>query len=99
MPYTKRKLQKVPMWYVYILKCSDNTLYTGATNDIPRRITEHNRKKGGSYTRSRLPVALAYKETVADKSAALKRELYIKGFSRDKKLELINMRSQNIASK
>lgn len=77
------------MWYVYILKCSDNTLYTGATNDIDRRTTEHNRKKGGSYTRSRLPVTLAYKEILPNKSAALKRESYIKGFSRDKKLKLI----------
>ena len=82
------------MWYVYILKCSDNTLYTGATNDITRRVKEHNNKKGGSYTRVRLPVELAYKEILPDKSSALKRELYIKGFSRVKKLELINMSPQ-----
>ncbi|MCX5715401.1 MAG: GIY-YIG nuclease family protein [Candidatus Omnitrophica bacterium] len=82
------------MWYVYILKCSDNTLYTGATNDVDRRVKDHNRKKGGSYTRARLPVTLIYKETLPDKSAALKREARIKSFSRVKKLELVAMRSQ-----
>jgi len=77
------------MWYVYIVKCTDNTLYTGTTTDISRRITEHNRKKGGGCTRGRLPVELVYKEPHETKSQALKREHQIKCWSRKKKIALI----------
>ena len=78
------------MWYVYILKCADNTLYTGATTDVSRRIIEHNRKKGGACTRVRLPVELIYKEPHETRSEALKREHQIKRWSRKKKIALIN---------
>jgi putative endonuclease len=78
------------MWYVYIIKCADNTLYTGATTDVSRRIQEHNRKKGGACTRARLPATLAYKETYRTRSEALKREAQIKRWPRQKKLTLID---------
>ena len=77
------------MWHVYILKCSDGSLYTGATTDVPRRIIEHNKAKGGNYTRSRLPVRLLHKENCSTRSQALKRENQIKGLTKDKKLALI----------
>lgn len=76
-------------WTVYILRCGDGTLYTGCTNDLPRRLEAHQSGRGAKYTRSRLPVALAYQEAAADKSAALRREAAIKRLDRLKKLALI----------
>ena len=76
-------------YYVYILRCGDGTLYTGSTNDVPRRLAIHQSGKGAKYTRSRLPVALAYWEELPDKSTALRREAAIKGLSRREKLALI----------
>ena len=81
------------MWYIYIIECNDNTLYTGITTDMQRRIKEHNNKKGGSYTRTRLPVSLVYNETCSTRSAALKREAQIKRWSKQKKLALIKQDS------
>jgi len=79
-------------YYVYILKCSDNTLYTGITTDIARRIDEHNNSdKGAKYTKLRRPVSLVYSEESEDRSSASKREYAIKKLSREKKLELINV--------
>ena len=77
------------MYYVYILRCADGTLYTGYTDDVERRLRVHNSGKGAKYTRSRRPVALAYAEEWPDKSAALKREAAIKRLSRAEKLTLI----------
>lgn len=77
------------MWYVYILRCSDNTLYTGSTVDVVRRLKEHDRGKGGSYTRMRRPVNLVYKESLPDRTSAQKRENEIKGYSRFFKEQLI----------
>ncbi len=77
------------MNYVYILKCSDNTLYTGWTNNLEKRIKTHNLGKGAKYTKSRLPVELVYFEVYESKSEALKREAEIKKMNRAKKLELI----------
>ncbi|MBU2044035.1 MAG: GIY-YIG nuclease family protein [Candidatus Omnitrophica bacterium] len=77
------------MWYVYILKCFDNTLYTGSTNDLKRRLKEHNSKKGAVYTRFRLPVKLVYSESQPDRSLAQKREAQIKGWPRARKKQLI----------
>ncbi len=74
---------------VYILRCGDGTLYTGCTNDLPRRLTTHQRGKGAKYTRARLPVELVYRESAADKSAALRREAAIKALTRAEKLALI----------
>ena len=79
-------------YYVYILSCSDDTLYTGITTDIKRRIDEHNHsEKGAKYTKVRRPVTLVYSEESEDRSSASKREYAIKKLSREKKLELINV--------
>ena len=84
------------MYYVYILRCRDETLYTGITTDVERRAAVHNRGKGAKYTRSRLPVTVVYREPQPDKSAALKRELEIKGLTRDQKLCLIASKPQTL---
>ena len=77
------------MWHVYIIKCSDNSLYTGSTTDLNRRLKEHNSGKGGSYTRIRKPVELVYKEPHPNRSEAQKREAQIKRWTRARKLALI----------
>lgn len=77
------------MHYIYILKCSDGTYYTGYTNDLEKRINAHNRGEGAKYTRGRGPVECIYTEEFTDKSLAMKREYEIKGFSRKVKEELI----------
>lgn len=76
-------------WYVYILRCGDGTLYTGITDDIPRRLAVHRVGKGAKYTRGRGPLELVYQEQVPDKSAALRREFQIKRLTRRKKEALI----------
>ncbi|MBR6090063.1 MAG: GIY-YIG nuclease family protein [Anaerolineaceae bacterium] len=76
-------------YYCYIVRCKDDTLYTGITNDLERRIEVHNKGKGGSYTASRCPVELVYSEFVGSKGDALRRELKIKSLSRVQKLALI----------
>lgn len=76
-------------WTVYILRCGDGTLYTGCTNDLPRRLEAHRSGRGAKYTRSRLPVELVYQEEAADRSAALRREIAVKRLSRQEKLALI----------
>jgi predicted GIY-YIG superfamily endonuclease len=76
-------------WYVYIVRCADDTLYTGATNDVDRRIATHNASRGAKYTRTRLPVVEVYRERCPNKSAALSREQHIKHLSRSQKLALI----------
>ena len=76
-------------YLVYILRCGDGTLYTGCTNDLPRRLQAHQSGRGAKYTRSRLPVELVYQEAVPDRSAALRREAAIKRMSRTQKLALI----------
>jgi putative endonuclease len=77
-------------YYVYILECSDETLYTGSTHDIEKRIEEHNNsKKGARYTRSRRPVKLVYVESCSTLSDALKREAQIKKLSKVQKMRLI----------
>ncbi len=76
--------------YVYILECSDKTLYTGYTNDIKKRVETHNSGKGAKYTRVRLPVKLMYFEEFDDKESAMKREWYIKHkMKRSDKMKLI----------
>lgn len=77
------------MNYVYILECIDNSLYTGYTNNIEKRLNTHNSGKGSKYTRGRLPVKLIYYETFETKVEAMKREYYIKQLSRMDKLKLI----------
>ena len=65
-------------YYVYIVRCSDGSLYTGSTNNLPARVEKHNRGEGARYTRGRRPVTLVYSESAASKSDALKREIQIK---------------------
>lgn len=76
-------------WYVYILRCGDDTLYTGSTDDIARRLTAHNSGKGAKYTRGRGPLELVYSEELSTHSDALKREIAIKRLTRKEKLMLI----------
>ncbi len=76
-------------WFVYLLRCADGSLYTGISNDVPRRLEQHNAGTASRYTRSRLPVVLIYQETQATRSLALKRELAIKALSRQAKETLI----------
>lgn len=76
-------------WVCYLLRCADDTLYCGITNDLDKRLAAHNAGTAAKYTRARGPVALAYVERCADKSAALKREMAIKALPRAAKLALI----------
>ena len=78
------------MWSVYILRCNDETLYTGITTDPKRRLNEHNGlRKGAKYTRTRQPVELVYLEHVTSRSDAAKREYAIKKMDRKMKEELL----------
>ena len=78
-------------YYVYIVRCSDNSLYTGITTDINRRIREHNEtKKGAKYTKSRRPVSLVYSALIGDRSSAQKEEYRIKKLSKIKKQKLVD---------
>jgi putative endonuclease len=76
-------------WYVYIIRCSDSTFYCGATNNVTRRVNEHNKGRGAKYTKYRRPVRLLYFETFATKSEALKREYAVKQLTREEKDTLI----------
>lgn len=78
-------------WTVYVLRCRDDSLYTGVTIDVERRVNEHNHdnKLAASYTRSRRPVKLVYTEACDDRSQALKREMGIKKLKRKQKEALI----------
>lgn len=77
------------MNYAYILKCNDGSLYTGWTNDLEKRLEVHNSGNGAKFTRSRLPVELAYYETFETKEEAMSREYHIKRLRRTQKLKLI----------
>lgn len=76
-------------WFVYIVKCRDGSLYTGISNNVARRVWRHNHKLGAVSIRGKLPVKLIYQEYTNDKISAAKRESEIKGWRREKKLELI----------
>ena len=80
------------MYFVYILKCKDGTLYTGITTDLARRLAEHKSGKGAKFTRSRKVGKIVYSEKKQNRSTASKREAEIKSWTRAKKLALI-MRS------
>jgi putative endonuclease len=76
-------------WQVYLLRCGDGSLYTGATNDLARRLARHASGRGARYTRARLPVELVHAERARGRSAALRREAAIKRLDRRAKLALI----------
>ena len=80
------------MNYTYILKCKDDSLYTGWTNDLKKRITSHNAGKGANYTKARRPVELVYYEEFQTREEAMKREYAIKQLSRKEKEALIKTR-------
>jgi putative endonuclease len=80
------------MWFVYILLCSDNSLYTGATNDLEKRFLKHKSGKGGAYTRSHKVLKMIYKEEFKTRSEALKKEAEIKSWSRTKKIQELKLR-------
>lgn len=79
--------------YTYILRCHDNSLYTGWTNDMDKRLKAHNEGKGAKYTKARRPVTLVYYETFQTKEEAMRREWEIKQLNRQGKLKLIKDQS------
>ena len=83
------------MWYVYMLRCSDRTLYTGITNDLSARIRAHNAGTGAKYIRGRGPVELVYSEELPSHGDALRREYAIKQLKKEQKLALILQRKPN----
>ena len=78
------------MWHVYILECSDNSFYTGHTNNLSKRVERHNSGRGSSHTAARLPVKLIWHEEHESEISATKREIQIKKWSRVKKIALID---------
>ena len=78
-------------WFCYLLRCADDTLYCGITNDLEKRLAAHNAGTAAKYTRTRGPVELVFAEPCADRSAASKREMEIKNLARVKKLALIGL--------
>lgn len=85
----KGVLENEKVWYVYMVECNDNTIYTGITNNLLKRVTAHNKGKGAKYTKNRLPVVLRAYWTCVDKSEAAKLEYSFKKLTRVAKLELI----------
>lgn len=81
----RQGLEDVKPWFVYLLRCSDNSLYCGVTNDIEKRVSKHSTGKGAKYTRSRLPVDLVWQSSGTDRSTALKAEYYIKKHTKREK--------------
>lgn len=77
------------LWFVYLLRCADNSLYCGITTDVKRRLTQHNSGTASKYTRSRLPVSLETYTEIANKSQALKLELLIKKMKSNKKISYL----------
>jgi len=82
-------MSKDSLWFVYLLRCVDGSLYTGITNDLTRRCYQHSAGTASRYTRSRLPVALVYQEPHESRSLALRRELAIKRMKRPEKESLV----------
>ena len=78
------------MWHLYILRCSDDSLYTGITTDLERRIEEHREGNGSKYVRSRLPCEIVYTEELGGRSEALKREAEVKSWNKWEKEELVD---------
>ncbi len=77
------------IWYLYILRCRDGTLYTGITTDVEKRFEAHQNGKGAKYTRGRGPLELVYREVCGSHSDALKREWAVKALTKDQKQALI----------
>ncbi len=84
-------------WVLYILECGDGTLYTGITDDLPRRLKAHQSGKGAKYTRGRGPLTLRYQENQPDHSTALRREMQVKRLRKWEKLALMHENSKDIS--
>jgi predicted GIY-YIG superfamily endonuclease len=82
------------LWFVYIVRCADGSLYTGITKDVKRRCRQHNDGTASRYTRSRRPTKLVWQETQPSRGSALKREAAIKAMTRRDKLALIRLRKK-----
>lgn len=80
------------MWFVYILLCENSSLYTGISNNLKKRFLDHKNGKGGRYTRSHKAIKLVYKEKLSTHSEALKRELEIKDWKREKKIKVLKLK-------
>ncbi len=93
MPATpSRKHATTSVWYVYLLRCADGTLYTGVTTDLGRRVVEHNAgQMGAKYTRARRPVTLVYWESAASRTEATRREAALRVLPRGVKETLIHL--------
>ena len=89
---SEAKVDCTKPWFVYILRCADDSLYTGVALDVNRRLDQHNGidKNGAKYTQARRPVKLVYQEISTSRSDACKREYAIKSLSRSEKESLIN---------
>ena len=87
--FSEKEMQMESIWYLYILRCKDDTLYTGITTDVEKRLEAHRSGRGAKYTRGRAPLELVYRETCGSHSDALKREHQIKALSREDKQKLI----------
>jgi len=85
-------MQTESRFKVYLVRCSDGSLYAGITTDLERRVREHNSGRGAAYTRSRRPVILVYDELAGDRSAALRREAALRRLDRAGKLALVRVR-------
>lgn len=81
------------MYFLYIIKCKDGSFYTGITTDVKRRLEEHKKGTGGHYTRAKKVLKIVYTEKYPNRSSASKRESEIKGWPRQKKLNLVNKKS------
>ena len=88
-----RKKKKLERWFLYILKCSDSSFYTGITKDLERRLKMHNAGKASRYTRTRRPVEMIYRETCKGRTQALVRECAVKAYPRKKKEVLVTGKS------
>lgn len=77
-------------WYVYVLRCADDTFYTGYARDLDARVKTHNAGRGAKYTRGRLPVEVLYHETFDTQSEAMSREIKLKKLTRRQKQALVN---------
>ena len=83
----RNKMESI--WYLYILRCGDGTLYTGITTDVEKRLEQHRSGRGAKYTRGRAPLELVYREECGTHSDALRREYAVKALNREQKLALI----------
>jgi len=90
--------QSSESWFCYLLRCGDGSFYVGITNDVAERLEKHNRGHGPEFTKRRRPVEMVWSEQLSDRNSARKREVELKGWSRQKKLKLIAGQSRTFGS-